>query len=677
MSEQAWRDLERPRRAVAAPPARRLVAVDEFPAALYLLAADAARTPIEVSSGFTDLTGYDPEDWLADPLLLLRLAHPDDRMELLSYASGLIDRSFRLIHRGGHEVRVRERAALRLDERGRASAWEGFLAPAEGADSRLGRRLLERLPLAAALVDDRGALVACNDAVPALFGYPLDEASGPTGLQPGCAAEMERLLTGRRPGTCELTARRRGGEEFAVEIGVGSRGDCGERVVIFRDLTEQRRRETCLTRQALYDPESGLPNRVVLLDRLEHGLSRLRRRLGSLAVLLVDLANGALLSDGQGSELSAQFLGAVTGRLRDSIRPGDTLARLAEYQFVIALEDVVAVDDAVAVAERTLAALRPAILLGGQEFSPAARIGIAVSSSAEGTALDLLRDADAARTQAAPGGYAVFDPGAYERTLARLARERDLRHALAHDDLRVYFQPIVAAADGRIRALEAFVYWDHAVQGVLAPDEFAELAESAGLMPQIGLRALEEAAGQVRAWGERFPCEPPLSLAINLSLSQLRHSGFVAGVEESLRRAQFDPARLTVEVIEPVLAATGEAGATALAELAGRGVRLALDGFGASSAALAPLRTLPFSQIKLDAGLMATLVENPGSQALVQGATAAAGALGIETVARGIDDGDLSARARELGCQLMQGTFIAPPNPSAVMETLLHFVGRR
>ncbi|HET7034601.1 MAG TPA: diguanylate cyclase, partial [Thermomicrobiaceae bacterium] len=322
-------------------PARLLAsAIDALPGTSYVLAADAARTPLAVSPGFTALTGYQPCQWLDDPLFLLRHAHPDDRALLLEVPGETLDRGFRLISHDGAVVRLHERARLvrHNPDTGQSGLWYGVLLDG---------------------------------------GVPLGDPGG---------------------------------------AGV------------------------------LYDPTTGLPTGALLLDRLRHGLARLQRRLGSVALLLIDV---------EPETLSGDILAALVERLRGCVRPGDTLARDAEGRFVLVLEDAAAVEEAEDVAARVLGALAtPLPLAGGRgELRLAARVGIALSTAPGALAEHLLRDAAAACAQAEPGRHAIFDPAIYARSLSVLAWERDLRHALAHDDLSVTYQPLVDLTDQRIVAV--------------------------------------------------------------------------------------------------------------------------------------------------------------------------------------------------------------------------------
>ncbi len=286
------------------------------------------------------------------------------------------------------------------------------------------------------------------------------------------------------------------------------------------DVTERKALVEQLSYQAFHDLLTGLPNRALFMDRLEHALTRANRRGSKVAVLFTDVDNFKVINDSLGHKAGDQLLIAVAERLKACLRPEDTAARLGGDEFTILVEDVAGVGEVVQIAERIAEILRPPFALEEQEVFATVSTGIALNSSAQEQPADLLRHADLAMYRAKRRGkarYEVFEPSMDAKAVERLILETGLRRALVRQQFRVYYQPIVALENGKIAGVEALVRWKHPQQGLLLPEEFLSVAEETGLMVRIGQWVLREAGKQARIWQERYPGTPPLTISVNLS----------------------------------------------------------------------------------------------------------------------------------------------------------------
>ncbi len=451
-------------------------------------------------------------------------------------------------------------------------------------------------------------------------------------------------------------------------------------VVAMHDVTERRRAEEQLVHQAMHDSLTGLPNRALLLDRLGHALAALDRDGGAVATLLVNLDHFKLVNDSLGHYVGDELLVAVATRLEEALRgadtvgrPGYSVAHLGGDEFVVLCVGLTRERDAVGIAERLADAMRAPFAVGGESVFASASIGIALSSG-EGTPESQLRDAAAAMDRAKERGrarYELFDEAMRARVVNRLQRENELRRAIDQHELRLYYQPIVSVADRRIVGVEALVRWDHPERGILAPAEFTELAEESGLILPLGRWVLEEACRQTARWGPRFGDKRPLRVSINVSARQLAQQEIAEVVEQAVRQAGADPARLALEITETVLMEDGEATVATLQALKRLGIALVMDDFGTGYSSLSYLQRLPFDTLKLDRSFVAPLAHSVAERNIATAVVDMAHALDMKIVAEGVEDEEQLHVLDGLGCDLAQGYLFARPMPAVEMTNLL------
>jgi diguanylate cyclase (GGDEF)-like protein len=432
---------------------------------------------------------------------------------------------------------------------------------------------------------------------------------------------------------------------------------------------ERHRAELRLSRAALHDALTGLPNRALFVDRLRQASSRVRRRGRSLAVLFLDLDGFKAVNDTLGHAAGDAVLVGVAERLAGVLRAGDTAARFGGDEFAILCEDIDGASQALAIAERLLAELSAPFDADGTDMRVGASVGIAL---AQDGGEQLLREADAAmyRAKERGGGLELFDDEGRVRMRRRAELRDALRRAITGGELQVHYQPRVRLSTGEVVGAEALVRWEHPERGLLQPAEFLPVAEETGLIVPLGGWVLGEATRQAARWAGR-PGAPPLPVSVNLTARQCSHPELVSDVRRALDAAGLDPALVRLEVAEGAVLGDFEARVAMLEALRGLGVGIAVDDFGAGPCSLATLQRLPVDVVTVDRSLVEG-VERGGEPAAVLGALVGlAHALGLSTVAEGVEASAQVDRLRALGCDAGQGFFFARPERAEALGGLL------
>jgi diguanylate cyclase (GGDEF)-like protein len=438
---------------------------------------------------------------------------------------------------------------------------------------------------------------------------------------------------------------------------------------------ERRISEAKTRHQALHDPLTGLPNRALFRDRLQHAVARSRRKDTTLAVLFLDVDNFKVVNDSLGHEAGDELLAALAPRLAEAVRAGDTVARFGGDEFVFLCEDVADETEVLDIAERVAQCFaKPISTAGGEQFVTAS-IGVAMPSSGHDSPDSLLRDADAAMYQAKARGRArfeVFDADMRASAVRRLQVEAELRRALENYEMRLVYQPVIEADTGRIAAVEALLRWDHPERGVVPPLEFIPVAEESGLIVPLGEWVLREAMSQSVRWRDMCrPDEPPLVVSVNLSARQVAERDLVPSVARALADTGADPRQIALEITETVLVNDTAAAATVLHALEELGVRLVLDDFGTGYSSLGYVKRFPLSFLKIDRSFVAELGKSRRDAAIVSAIAEMSRALGARVVAEGVETEDQLAGARKLGCELAQGFLFSRPLPPDEIDGLL------
>jgi diguanylate cyclase (GGDEF)-like protein/PAS domain S-box-containing protein len=437
-----------------------------------------------------------------------------------------------------------------------------------------------------------------------------------------------------------------------------------------RDVTEQVALQSQLTHQAFHDPLTGLANRSLFHDRVEHALQRRSMLDHAVAVLFLDVDNFKRINDSLGHSAGDELLVQFAERLRGCIRAGDTAARLGGDEFAVLLDEP---GDAEAVAGRLRDLLTVAFLVATTEVFLTVSIGISVSDGTTRDPDELLRNADAAMYAAKGRGKAtavVFRPYMHQVALKRLELEGQLRRAVEQNEFRVHYQPIVEMQESRIVAFEALVRWAHPEQGLLGPSDFISVAEESGLIREIGRIVMQEAMHQAVAWQAGFQ-DHTLGMMVNLSAPEFSSPDLVGDVRHAIEQSGMDPARLLFEMTETVLMSDTEGTLGRLKELKSLGVRLAVDDFGTGFSSFSYLRKFPIDVLKIAKPFLDKIPHDEQECALVRGILELARSINLRVVAEGVEQPEQWQLLAEMGCDLVQGYLIARPQGPERMSKLL------
>ena len=437
---------------------------------------------------------------------------------------------------------------------------------------------------------------------------------------------------------------------------------------------ERRRVENAIRHRALHDDLTGLPNRELFMDRLEHALAQTVRRGATVAVIFIDIDQFKVVNDSFGHQAGDRLLQSVVPRLTEVLRPGDTLARFAGDEFVVLCEGIEDAAGAVAVAERLLGCFAEPIALDERDQFVSASLGIALPQRDGQTAETLIRDADTAMYQAKERGrarYEVFDEHMRVRTLVRMRIDHDLRRAVLGNDVSVHYQPIVSLADGDIAGFEALLRWRHPLRGDIPPSQFIPVAEERGLIGAMGRWVLEQAAEQAVRWrGLAGAAAEPLSVSVNLSPRQFAHGALADEVAAVLDATGLEPERLMLEITESVLMDEAGAAVDDLHALKALGVRLVLDDFGTGYSSLSYLERFPIDALKIDRSFVAGL-DTGGSVAIVNAIVSMAHSLDLRVTAEGVESDGQIDQLRRVGCEYAQGWYYGRPAPPGGHDGLI------
>jgi diguanylate cyclase (GGDEF)-like protein/PAS domain S-box-containing protein len=490
------------------------------------------------------------------------------------------------------------------------------------------------------------------------------------------AARTLEFILGERSGTPEeITLRRADGTWLDTEtLRTNLLHDESVRGIVLtsRDITERKAFLNQLEYHAFYDSLTGLANRALFRDRVNHALSQARRSSNSIAALFMDVDDFKIVNDTHGHAMGDALLTAIAGRLRSCLRTGDTISRLGGDEFAILLEESTDVAP-VEVAERIMRALEEPFRIDGHELHVRASIGVAYANGQEGEAAteELLRNADVAMYVAknqGKGRCEVYQPATHKTVMSRLQLRTDLQHALDNDEFVLHYQPLVTLESGHISGLEALVRWQHPERGLIPPLDFIPLAEESGLIIPIGRWVLRTACREARRLQLLYPQDPPLSMSVNLSAQQLQSPAIVAEVRQALAETGIDPSTLTLEITESAMMKNVDLSVLRLRELRDLRVRIAIDDFGAGYSSLGYIRQFPVDILKVDKSFIDRIDEGEKELALAAAIIDMAKVLNLRPVAEGVERQQQLERLLELGCDSAQGYYFAKPGSQTDVE---------
>lgn len=552
------------------------------------------------------------------------------------------------------------------------------------ADRRRLVTILDSTPDIVAIFTAAGELVHLNPAGRQLLGltdeesaagHRIDDLIAPTARSTFHDEALPTALTGGI-WSGELSLRSHDGREIPVSQQVightGSQGEPQYLSTIARDISERKRQELELVHRATHDQLTGLANRVLFEDRLEQAIHHAQRSGQLAAVMFIDLDNFKMVNDTMGHATGDALLRELARRLQAQLRKGDTKARFGGDEFAVILEDLPRVEDAVHIAHTLGEALRQPVKLRGRDYVVTTSMGISLYPLDGSNSETLLMHADIAMYQAKAAGRNSFRFYTADMNLQAAERfdiENDLRHAIEHGELQVYYQPMVDAASEAIIGCEALLRWEHPRHGLLSPARFIPVAEESGLIVPIGRWVLEQACRQLRQWQQSGL--PLRYVAVNISAKQLRDRTLVQTVQTALADSGLPPAALELELTEGSVLHAAAAARDMLDEIRRLGVRLVADDFGTGYSSLSYLKLFRFDKVKIDHQFVQDVLTDPGDAAIVEATVAMAHAFGAEVVAEGVETPAQAEWLRAYGTEQLQGYLFARPLDAADFEALL------
>lgn len=538
------------------------------------------------------------------------------------------------------------------------------------------------------VTDAKGNILRVNRAFTSISGYPAEEVIGknPSILSSG---QHDKTFytkiwetvnhTGSWEG--EIWNRRKNGEIYPEHLTITAvkdvHGKLTNYVGTLTDITLNKAAAEKIERLAFYDPLTQLPNRRLLLDRLQQALAS-GTRSGKLgALLFLDLDHFKTLNDSLGHDIGDELLQQVAQRLLSCVREDDTVSRFGGDEFVVMLEDLSkqpleAATQAEAVAEKILAALNQTYMLNAHAYRSTSSVGITIFKNHDENLEELLKQADIAMYQAKKSGrntLRFFDPKMQESINHRIALECELHQALEKQQFCLYYQ-IQVHSSGRVLGAEALLRWIHPSKGIVSPTEFIALAEESGLILSLGKWVLESACAQLAAWQKNIRTRH-LSLSVNVSAKQFHQIDFVSQVENAVQRYAFNPGLLKLELTESMLLENIDSIIDAMSRLKKIGIQFSLDDFGTGYSSLQYLKRLPINQLKIDQSFIQDITFDEQDRSIVRTIIAMANSLNLEVIAEGVETKEQKQRLYNKGCHQFQGWLFAKPLPLDAFEKIL------
>jgi diguanylate cyclase (GGDEF)-like protein/PAS domain S-box-containing protein len=705
-----------------------------IPGSVYrtVLHPDGTMSMPYISPGVREVTGIGPEEVMKCPELLTEIIHPEDKSffdsSVAASRASLLpcDRQYRIVLRTGEVKWVQDSARFSQNENGDIIV-DGValdISDRKEAESALRqseqrfRSLIENATDITIIIDGEGIFRYISPSVKRILGYAPHQAIGRSALEivhpDDCATIAQTIKKAienpkRSQSPVEYRVRHRNGCWCYVEaVTTNLLYDPAVKGIVINchDITQRKLAEEKLLHDAFHDALTGLPNRSLFTDRLEHALRRASRRKDYLfAVLFLDLDRFKVVNDSLGHAIGDQLLVAIARRLEACLRAEDTVARIGGDEFVLLLEDIESINEATSIVNRLQKKITSPMVLDGHEVFITASIGIALSSGEYVEPTNLLRDADTAMYRAKELGRArheVFNSSMHAHALRLLQLENDLRRAIesirdpareedfppspalalpplsAAPQFILHYQPIVSIANGTITSFEALVRWQHPERGLVSPIEFITMAEETGLIVPLGRWVLRTACQQIGQWQRLFPSNPPLSVSVNLSVKQFSQPDLIEYIDQVLAESHLDGSSLKLEITESVLIENSESVTAMLVQLRARNIDLCIDDFGTGYSSLSYLHRFPTNTLKIDRSFVSRM---GGDFALGKGAidpteivrsiVTLSHNLGMDVVAEGVEEASQLSILKGLKCEYAQGYFFSKPVDSKTAAALI------
>ncbi|MEO1146610.1 MAG: EAL domain-containing protein [Cyanobacteria bacterium J06638_22] len=476
--------------------------------------------------------------------------------------------------------------------------------------------------------------------------------------------EVLPILERDRAWQGEATATRKDGSTFAQSVSLSLTED-GLLICVCQDISDRKQAEELITHNALHDPLTDLPNRTLLLERLDLAIQRAKRTENyRYGVLFLDLDRFKVINDSLGHVVGDKLLVAIAQRLKVHLREMDLVARLGGDEFLILLEDISGIEEVAQIAERILADCQTPLTIDNHQIFTSMSIGIVLGKDRYQQATDLIRDTDIAMYRAkihASNSYKFFDTAMHTEALHRLTLETDLRQVLDQEALTILYQPIVDLSNQRLIGVEALVRWEHPTRGLITPDEFIPVAEETGLISQIDSWVLRQACQQLANWQHQFANDTALRVSVNLSAQDLHKTNLIAEIDQLLAKTSLRGHEITLEITESMLIQDIDAIISLLVELTSRQIQISIDDFGTGYSSLNYLHRLPVHSLKIDRSFVSQMQSESRNHQVVNTIITLSQQLGLMAIAEGIETPEQLEQLQQLGCQWGQGYLFSEP----------------
>ncbi len=548
------------------------------------------------------------------------------------------------------------------------------------------QQLFDGSPQAVILTDGDGLITRANKGFETLFGYSAKDATGncpediivPDSLNFEMATIRETILSGK---TVEKETRRQHKSGKLIPVSLLGFPIFINNLIegifyVYQDVTKRKALENQLYRKAFYDSMTGLPNRILFLDRLRHTLKRQQRRehLRS-AVLLIDLDRFKWVNDTLGHNAGDDLLIKAAQRFLGCVRSVDTVARLGGDEFAVLLEDIGSAKEIVTIARRIRDDTARSFSIEGNEVQVSASIGIVLNTNRYSRSQDIIRDADIAMYRAKTTGKSRFK--VFSRKLDRMTRdalllENDLKSALERDQFTLYYQPVVCAKTQVVKSFEALIRWEHPIKGLIPPSDFIPIAEDTGMIHPIGQWVIETACRQLKQWQTQIPGADQLSVSVNISVQQFAaHNNLERIIENALETTGLDAQYLTAELTESAVIEKPESVIGHLNRLKTIGIKISIDDFGTGYFSLAYLKNFPLDNLKMDKSFVNGINDEHENFEIARTIITLARHLNLNVIAEGIETAEQLEVLKSMNCGLIQGYYYSRPLGSSEMTRLL------